>query len=205
MPTATEPTPNAPAPGLQDPALAACRDGFLRIKAEVRALADGLSTEAFNWQPAPERWSVAQCLAHLNVTGGLLLTRLEDAIAQAEAQGRARKRPVRYGFLGRWFIRSNEPNPKRKLKTPKAFTPPAHRAPDVLVPELTELQDRLVACAERADRLDLTPFKVASPAARVLRFDVPTWLAVTEAHERRHLAQAEAVRAHPAFPGEAEG
>lgn len=205
MSTATEPTPDASARALQDPALAVCRDSFRHIKADVRALADGLSTEAFNWQPAPERWSIAQCLAHLNVTGGLLVPRLEDAIAQAEAQGRVRKRPVRHGFFGRWFIRSNEPNPKRKLKTPSAYRPPAQRAPDVLVPNLMDLQDRLIACTERADALDLTSFKIASPAAGFLRFDVPTWLAVTEAHERRHLAQAQDVRANPAFPGGAEG
>ena len=64
-----------------------------------------------------------------------------------------------------------------------------------------ELQDRLLAATEKADGLDLAASRIASPAMRFLRFDVPTWLAVTEAHERRHLAQARDVRDHPAFPG----
>ena len=187
------PVSDVPASPSLDPALKASRDGFRRIETEIRTLADGLSPEAFNWQPSPERWSVGQCLAHLHVAGGLLVPRLEDALAQAA--GRARTKPVRYGLLGRWFIQANEPNPKRKVKTPSAFVPSAQHAPDVLVPRLLELQERLIRCAEQADALDLASPKVASPAARFLRFDVPTWLAVTEAHERRHLAQAQDVRA----------
>ena len=193
MSTDTSPNPDASASRSLDPALEASREGFRHIQTRVQALTDGLSVEAFNWQPAPERWSVAQCLAHLQVAGGLLVPRLEDALAQATEPSHAR--PVRYGFVGRWFIRANEPNPKRKVKTPSAFVPPARHAPDVLVPSLLELQDRLIRCAEQADGLHLSSPKIPSPAASFLRFDVPTWLAVTEAHERRHLAQAQDVRA----------
>ena len=195
MSTDTSPASDVPASPSLDPELEVCRDVFRQVKTDVRVLVDGLSPEAFNWQPSPERWSVAQCLAHLHVAGGLLVPRLEDALAQAEALDHTRTKPVRYGFLGRWFIQANEPNPKRKVKTPSAFVPPAQHAPDVLVPSLLQLQDRLIRCAEQADSWDLSSPKVASPAARFLRFDVPTWLAVTEAHERRHLAQAQDVRA----------
>lgn len=200
MPTATQPIPGAPSQAPQDPALGAIRESFRRIKEEARSLTDGLNAEAFNWQPAPGRWSIAQCLAHLHVAGELLLPRLKEAIAQAEAQGRTREKPAWHGFFGRRFIRANEPNPKRKLKTPSAYVPPARHAPDVLVPDFLKLQNDLIACTEQADGLDLTSFKVASPAARLVRFDVPTWLAVTEAHERRHLAQAQDVRNGDAFP-----
>ena len=38
---------------------------------ELRRLVAGLSAEQWSWKPAPDRWSVAECFAHLNETGGL--------------------------------------------------------------------------------------------------------------------------------------
>jgi hypothetical protein len=38
------------------------------IRKEARQLVEGLTEEQFAWQPALNRWSIAQCLEHLNAT-----------------------------------------------------------------------------------------------------------------------------------------
>ena len=40
---------------------------LVRIKAEGPAVCAGLTESQFNWRPGPKRWSIAECLVHLNV------------------------------------------------------------------------------------------------------------------------------------------
>ncbi len=39
---------------------------FEDLKRDARQLTEGLSDAQLNWSPAPGRWSMAQCLEHLN-------------------------------------------------------------------------------------------------------------------------------------------
>ena len=41
------------------------------IKEDAIYLARGLSEPQFNWRPSPEKWSIGECLEHLNVTARL--------------------------------------------------------------------------------------------------------------------------------------
>ena len=75
---------------------------FEALKQEARVLVNGMSHEAFNWRPEPDRWSVGECLDHLNTLGTLLLPNLEDAIGRGRVKGMTQEGPVEYGWLGRW-------------------------------------------------------------------------------------------------------
>jgi hypothetical protein len=45
---------------------------------DADALVATLSDEQFAWQPAPNAWSIAQCIDHLNVTARLYLPLLDE-------------------------------------------------------------------------------------------------------------------------------
>ena len=47
----------------------------------------GLSREQFNWRMEPGRWSIAQCLTHLNIVNSKDLGSIEEAIAAGTARG----------------------------------------------------------------------------------------------------------------------
>ena len=38
------------------------RQQFERVKAEARELTQGLTESQFNWRPAPDQWSIEECL-----------------------------------------------------------------------------------------------------------------------------------------------
>jgi hypothetical protein len=170
------------------------RTQFAEAKQTVQSLTAGLSDDQFNQAPASGKWSVGQCLDHLNEAGGLLVPRLEAAIERAQREGPFAEGPFRYGIFSRWFIRMMEPGSSMKLPAPSGYTP----APEPLDPEavgtaFAALQDRLIACTERADGLDLRRIRVGSPLASWVRLSLGAWLEATAAHQRRHLQQARRV------------
>src|SRR5262245_26724195 len=63
------------------------------VVAGTERLTAGLSAAQLAWQPAPERWSVAQCFAHLVVTGDAYYPRVQAAIEAARARGLRQRRP----------------------------------------------------------------------------------------------------------------
>lgn len=170
------------------------------LREEARQLADGLSRERLNWSPAPDRWSIGQCLAHLNGVDRAYCRVLEEGIAAARDKGMIGGGRIRYGWFERWFIRSMEPPPKRRFSAPKKAVPAEDHDPEKVLADYLEIKDRLIELLRRSDDLDVCRAKVASPIARFLKFRLGAVFAFLAAHNRRHLWQARQVRQNAAFP-----
>jgi hypothetical protein len=158
-------------------------------------IAAGLTIDAFNWRPAPDRWSIAQCLVHLNVSGDLYAARMEAAIRKARADGLMGSGPFQYGPFSRWMLRAVDPANPRKLKSPGKFDPPTtanYVVRDVL-DAFHQAGARWERCLTDANGLDLARVKVRSPALPFMHFSLGALFAIEAAHERRHLLQAQAV------------
>lgn len=171
------------------------------VKERARALTADIGQEQLWERPSPEAWSIGECLAHLNVTGQLYLKSMEPAVATGWAEGKVGTGPFHYGLLFRLFLWYEEPPPRKKLipvklgnAAPELFAPPAQPNENV-ANEFTTLQNELSALTEKADGLDLTRVTITSPAAKRFRMSLLEAFGGTLAHERRHLWQAEQVRA----------
>lgn len=176
---------------------------FETTKGDAAALVAGLSDTQINWRPAPGRWSVGQCLMHLANSTDAALPHIDRAIAHARERSWPRPMaPVRYGWFTRWMIGSMEPPPKRLMKTFKIFFPPDEplRKEDVLR-ALGASRDRLLDRARQADQVDFKRAIVVSPVSRLFRLPLGGYLAFLAAHDRRHLHQAQQVKAAPGFGG----
>jgi len=172
------------------------------VKADGTAFVAGLSHVQFNWRPAPERWSIGECLDHLNVSMTVTLPAFDRAIAEGRARGLVGAGPFRYGLLSRLMIWSMEPPPRIKNKRPKAFyAPRGEHAAQRVLPEFLRVRDEIAARVRRADGLNLARVRITSPASRWLRMPLGAYFAFILAHERRHLWQARQVAAAPGFPG----
>lgn len=185
-----------------EPELAAYHRAFEAVLAVADALAAPLSEPQLDWRPAPPRWSVAECLNHLNVTAEKYLPRLEEMIAHGRAEGRVGRGPFRHPFIGNWFIRMLEPPPRRRLRVPGVFAPLPGRPAGSLLPEFRRLRAALLDLVAEADGLDLAALKTASPAARFFTLTLGQCFGALAAHDRRHLWQARQVVGHPDFPRE---
>ncbi len=178
-----------------------CQEQFQQIGEGLRALCEGLSEVQFTWRPAPESWSIQECLGHLTIVGQQYLGRIENAIQDGRARGVTGNGSFHYGWLERYFLRQTEPPVRRRIPAPRRFRPVHGQPVTAILPTLLHVQREFVRLAEQAKGLDLARVKVRSPVSRFLKFSLGIALAQQAAHERRHLEQARRVRENPAFPG----
>ena len=161
-----------------------------------------LSGEQFTWKPKENKWSVAECLEHLNVGGELVLSALRNAIDRGHRDGIVAEPPFTYGFLSRTFPKIMMPSSRLKMKSVRLYLPASAVGLDkeTVVAKFLQLQDDFIEQVQRSDGLDHRRIRVSSPAIRMLRLSLGAWFAVTIAHEKRHLEQARRVTQDPGFP-----
>jgi hypothetical protein len=168
---------------------------------EARAVLDGLTPDQVNWRPAPDRWSIGECISHLNVSIRAVLPALDRAVETARERGFAGTGTGRYGWFANWMVRAQEPPVKRRVKTFPVFQPVAARHDAArLLPEFRAVRGELRERLARAEEIYWGRAKVVSPASRFFRLPFGAYVAFLLAHDRRHLWQAREVRNHPGFP-----
>lgn len=171
------------------------------IKRDGEAIASRLSDAEFNWHPSPGRWSIADCLQHLNVGVTKALPAFDQAIARGRANAQTGSGPFKYGWFARWMAGSMEPPPKFRMKAPTMLRVPTtatYRAAELL-PEFFRVRDQLGDRVRQAEGLDLAGVKTISPVNRLLRLPLGAYFQFILGHDRRHLWQAREVRKAPGF------
>jgi DinB family protein len=170
------------------------------IDADAERLLAGLNDDQFHWSPVASRWSIAQCVVHLTIVGRIYLPVVDLAIAEANSKRLISGGPFHYGFLEQWFVRSAEPPPRIRLRTPVSARPPDDQPLEIVLDDFISVQQELRQRIRTANGLDLARAKVAAPFMKSLRLGLGLCFAFLAAHERRHLWQAWQVRSHPEFP-----
>jgi hypothetical protein len=175
-------------------------DHLAFLQGELRSLTSaaervvqGLSAEQLTWRPAPNAWSIAECLDHLAVAGAAFRSKIEPAVRAVKKRttGEVAYRP---GFLARAMLKGNGPVVTKKMRSPKVFRP-SETADATSVTSFRAEQRELLDLIERARGIDLTRVHISSPMTRLFRFNVAEALHIIVVHEQRHIAQAERVRA----------
>ena len=156
------------------------------------ALAHELSVADLNWQPAPGRWSIGQCIDHLAITNEVYLAAIADTLTNAPVQPVGEITP---GWFGRFFIRNYmEPTDKtRRAPAPGKIRPRLQVDVDVFDRFLRSNQHARKVIAQ-AGAHDVNRLRFRNPFVPLLRFSAGTGLLIITAHQRRHLLQAERVR-----------
>ncbi len=171
----------------------------------IHALADGLSEAQLNWKPSHREWSIAECVAHLNILAAQYLPALQRAV-EAAPPCPDRPRRVRLGLLGGLFVRAVRPG-SRPVRTAPSMRPPASgalasrlNAEALLATFDTDTDAYLALCAAATDHVDAGRVRVASPFLRALRLPLAAFLDGLGQHVLRHAGQMERVVLSGGFP-----
>ena len=164
----------------------------------AKRLLAGLTKEQLNWQPAPDSWSVGQCLEHLCLMNEVYLSPISAALKEKPDSPVEQITP---GWLGGWFIRNfAEPTSgSRRVRAPAKIRPASHVEVSVLDRFLSGNQ----SCRDiigRTGSKNVNRIRFWNPFIPGLRFTVGTGLQIIVSHQRRHLLQAERVREAANFP-----
>jgi hypothetical protein len=165
------------------------RSAHARLHDLVRAVPD----EQWGKRSDPARWSVAECVAHLNITSLAYVPLLQHAVSRARM--RERRSPSRYRRdpIG-WLLWATMGPPVRfRIKTIARFLPSSVAAPELLVQEFDRLQAAQLDCLAQADGLPLSQVRVTSPFNARVRYNLYACFTILPRHQHRHLWQAERV------------
>lgn len=167
-------------------------DEYKSAQARLHELVRAVPDEQWGRRSDPARWSVAECVAHLNLTSLAYVPLLTDAVSRARMlrrpQGRYRRDPIG------WLLWETMGPPVRvRLKTIARFLPSSVAAPALLVQDFDRLQAAQLDCLAQADGLPLSQVRVTSPFNARVRYNLYACFTILPRHQHRHLWQAERV------------
>lgn len=180
------------------PELQAYFDAFQRARHDIGPLVDGVEHEQFNWRPAEDQWSMAECLDHLCSVGTAMVTNIDASIARAEENGWRSDGPFKYSAFGNlfvWLAGDRGDPPKIKFSAPSIYTPTSNHSVGRIQENFVTVQDGLLEQVRRANGIDLKRVKIPSPAASFVKLSLGQWFAMLAGHQRRHFRQAQRVKA----------
>ena len=171
-----------------------CAQDIKEARLRVQSLVNGLPPDQFTKQPEPGKWSVAECILHLNTTAQVVQSLMEKAIAEGRRNNSVGSGPFGIGFKGRLLYWIAEPPPKFRIRAPRNVRPPSQiDNPVKLLPDFLKAQDEWERLIRESAGLDLAKIKIGPrfSAFRMRLAGVVPWMM---AHQRRHLLQAENVK-----------
>lgn len=182
------------------------------MQSQMQALLDALQGVRARWarldartpdarwavRSRPDVWSVAENIAHLNLTARAMRPLLDAATVEAHARGPLRGAMRRSGF---GYVLSSMVGPVPRIlgiamgrvRTPTSFVPTGLEPRARIAAEFAEHLDAHEAALRAANGLPLHEVRIASPFVPGATYDAFSgwWVLVRHAH--RHLDQAERV------------
>jgi len=137
------------------------------------------------------KWTAIQALEHLNIYSRYYLPAIDHAINESRS---SRSAWFNSGTLGNYFTNSMKPTDvfqvKNKMKTGKAYNPPASLNSDQVIAEFTEHQQKLLQLLDAARNRDLNAIRIPITITKFIKLKLGDTFRFLIAHEQRHMVQA---------------
>ncbi|HEX6105777.1 MAG TPA: DinB family protein [Gemmatimonadales bacterium] len=175
------------------PQLEAIAREFTAAEQRLLRLAGSLPGHWWVRRPDPSRWSVAECVAHLNLSAEAYLPVIQAGLDRARRIGGPPPRRYRRDPVGWLLWRTMGPPVRFRVRTTAGFLPPAPDSAEGLVEAFSSLQTRQQDALRAADGLPLGRVRIVSPFDPRVRYNLYSCLTILPRHQHRHLWQAERV------------
>jgi uncharacterized damage-inducible protein DinB len=168
-------------------------DHLDRSSSEFFDSVKGLSAEQWNYKPAADVWSVAECAEHIALSEDFIRGIVEGKVLAGPASTvpAAERKALDDKVLKMITDRSF------KAKAPEPLSPTRQFAtPQAAFKKFQESRQKTIALAKTRD--DLREHTAPHPALKEL--DAYQWLLFISGHTMRHTAQIREVKANAGFP-----
>jgi hypothetical protein len=166
---------------------------FAAAQERLHRLAAAVPEELWAVRADPARWSVGECVAHLDLTAEAYLPLIRRGIAEGKALGGAPAARFRRDPVGWLLWRTAGPPIRHRVRTTSPFVPAGDEPRARTLETFDRLQAEQVRLVEAADGLPLGRIRVTSPFDSRLRYNLFSCLTILPRHQQRHIWQAEQV------------
>lgn len=168
-----------------------------------------LSRDQLNWRPAPQKWSILECLLHLNYFAGHYFPPIQKAL-----QAGRNTRPATHftsSWLGEHYLQKYrlpiDNQLKRRLEAPPQYAPPesapqhSDLSPKEVLHTFEQHQKQLLEFLRQAHLINLQRISVPAFWWGLVKLRLGDLLQILVYHNERHIVQAQRVLYHDHFPG----
>ena len=172
---------------------------FQTAERRIHQLVDSLPAERWALRSSPDRWSVAECVAHLNLTGRAYVPLIRDALEEARGRDEPSRPRYRRDPVGWMLALAMGPVPQigrfrlGVVNTTAAFTPEWDLPRGQLIAEFDRFQREQRGVVQEAEGCAIDRVWVRSPFDPRLRYNLYSALVILPRHQLRHVVQAERV------------
>ncbi len=173
------------------PQLAAVIDDYAAATSRLQTLVAETPEGFWAWRPAPNSWSMAECVAHLNLMSEQFIPSLRSALhagrkLKLAVPPRYRRDPVGWAL---WRVAG--PPVHARARTKPQLIPAGPLQVRQLLTEFETLQGEQIALVRQGNELPLHRLWMHSPVDPELRYTVYSCFTILPRHQHRHLWQAE--------------
>lgn len=180
----------------------------LRLSEIVQRDFAPLENKQLNWRPTPTRWSILECLLHLNYFAKHYQSPLEHRLKSAQYNT-----PAPYfsnSWLGKHYVQKyqlpSDNHLKKLWETPIQYAPPTTDKHSELngqqiLSDFEKQQQKLLEFIQNAHLVHLQRTKIPTFWWGLIRLSLGELLQILVYHNERHIVQAQRVLYHDHFPG----
>jgi hypothetical protein len=149
-----------------------------------------LDATKLNFKVAPEKWSILECIEHLNLYGDFYLPEIEKAILRNKVS--SANHIFKSGLIGNYFANLMRIKNGKivKMKTPGDKNPVGSALTILTIERFLKQLEMLNSLLERAKTVDLTHTKVPISLTKLIKLRLGDTLRFFVYHIERHIAQA---------------
>ena len=167
---------------------------------KVRSSFSNLTAEQLNWKPAPEKWSIGECLHHLIRTDRGYFPILEKITSNNYKMSFWQRASPFSKMWGGMFKKYLQENVTRKLKAPGKSQPSKSEIRTDIIDKYNQNLSKLLNYVDRCRNVELEKTIITSPMLSIVTYNLHDVITFLIQHEHRHINQAMRVKESEGFP-----
>ena len=148
-----------------------------------------LTDKEINYKETIDKWSILECMEHLNIYGDFYNPEINKCIKQTHTTS---AKIFKSGVIGNYFVNLIKPKEKmNKMKTLKVNNPLGSSLDKSSIDKFISQQKECLELIERSKQINLTKTKTAISISKLIKLRLGDTFRFITAHNERHLIQAE--------------
>ncbi|MGH1336953.1 MAG: DinB family protein [Aureispira sp.] len=168
-----------------------------------------LTVPQLNWQEAAHKWSILECIAHLNYVADFYFPPTLKALEYAKKKGSRPQKTFTRGWLGHIYVskmRLNQNNQfKKSIEAPQKYVPVLDNNEQLDKKEVFDKfvvnQKTLTRILMEAKTINIEKTRVYAAVFNLVSIRLGDMLKILVYHDERHIVQAQRVLYHDHFLG----